>query len=90
MSSHEATPLNRDQTIARFRALRAEHARAAAFYANRVERARASARYSDVAQWTGKYRRSAARCRLFGEMIRSEGGATHSEGEMIRSEREAA
>jgi hypothetical protein len=72
MSSPEATTLNRDETIARFRAIRAEHARAAAFYANRVEHARASARSSDVAQWTDKYRLSAARCRQFGEMIRSE------------------
>jgi hypothetical protein len=72
MSSPDATTLNRDQTIARFRAARAEHARAAAFYANRVEQARASARSGDVSQWTDKYRRSVARCRLFGEMIRSE------------------
>jgi hypothetical protein len=72
MTSRETTTPNREQTIARARAMRAEHARAAAFYANRVAHARASARYSDVAQWTDEYRRSAARCRLFGEMIRSE------------------
>jgi hypothetical protein len=72
MNSRESTTPNREQTIARARAVRAEHARAAAFYANRVEQARASARDSDVAQWTDEYRRSAARCRLFGEMIRSE------------------
>jgi hypothetical protein len=72
MSNPEATRLNRDQTIARFRAIRAEHARAAAFYANRVEHARASARRGDVAQWTANYRRSVARCRIVGEMIRSE------------------
>jgi hypothetical protein len=72
MNSRESTTPNREQTIARARAVRAEHARAAAFYANRVEQARASARCRDVAQWTDEYRRSAARCRLFGEMIRSE------------------
>jgi hypothetical protein len=72
MNSRESTNPNRDQTIARARAIRAEQARAAAFYANRVEQARASARYGDVAHWTDEYRRSAARCRLFGEMIRSE------------------
>jgi hypothetical protein len=72
MSSREFTPLDRDQTIARVRAVRAEHARAAAFYANRVEQARAGARYSAVARWTTEYRRSAARCRVLGEMIRNE------------------
>jgi hypothetical protein len=72
MNSRESTTPSRDQTIARARAVRAEHARAAAFYANRVEQARASARCSDVAQWTDEYRRSTARCRLIGEMIRSE------------------
>jgi hypothetical protein len=72
MNSRESTTPSREQTIARARAVRAEHARAAAFYANRVEQARASARCSDVAQWTDEYRRSTARCRLIGEMIRSE------------------
>jgi len=72
MNSRESTTPSREQTIARARAARAEHARAAAFYANRVEQARASARCSDVAQWTDEYRRSTARCRLIGEMIRSE------------------
>jgi hypothetical protein len=72
MNSRESTTPNRELTIARARAVRAEHARAAAFYANRVEQARASARHGDMAQWTDEYRRSASRCRLFGEMIRSE------------------
>ena len=72
MNSRESTTPSREQTTARARAVRAEHARAAAFYANRVEQARASARCSDVAQWTDEYRRSTARCRLIGEMIRSE------------------
>jgi hypothetical protein len=72
MNSREFTTPNHEQKIARARAVRAEHARAAAFYANRVEQARASARRRDAAQWTDEYRRSAARCRLIGEMIRSE------------------
>jgi hypothetical protein len=72
MNSRETTTPNRDQTLARARAIRAEHARAAAFYANRVEQARAAARHNDVARWTDEYRRSVARCRQFGEMIRSE------------------
>ena len=73
MNSRESTTPSHEQRIARARAVRAEHARAAAFYADRVEQARASARRRDVAQWTeDEYRRSAARCRLIGEMIRSE------------------
>jgi hypothetical protein len=72
MKSRETTPPNRDQAIARARAIRAQHARAAALYANRVEQARASARYGEVAQWTDKYRRSAGRCRLIGDLIRGE------------------
>ena len=82
MSSREATPPNREQTIARARAARAEQAMAAALYANRFEQARAAARYRAMARWTAEYRRSAARCRRLGEIIRSE-----SESE---SEREAA
>ena len=72
MNSREFTRPNREHTIARARAVRAEHARAAALYANRVEQARALARSREVAQWTDEYRRSAARCRLIGEMIRGE------------------
>jgi hypothetical protein len=72
MSSREATRFDREQTIERVRAVRAEHARAAAFYAKRVEQARAAGRYGAVTRWTTEYRRSAARCRLLGEMIRSE------------------
>lgn len=84
MSSREATPSNREQTIARARAARAEQAMAAALYANRVEQARAAARYRAMARWTAEYRRSAARCRRLGEIIRSE---CESESEI---EREAA
>ena len=72
MSTREATTPDREQTIARIRVVRAEHARAAQFYANRAQQARAAARYSAVARWTDEYRRSAARCRLLGEMIRHE------------------
>ena len=84
MSSREATPPNREQTIARARAARAEQAMAAALYANRVEQARAAAGYRSMARWTAEYRRSAARCRRLGEIIRSE---RESESEI---EREAA
>jgi hypothetical protein len=72
MSSREATPASRESTIERVRAVRAEQARAAQFYANRVEQARATSRYSAMAQWNAEYRRSVARCRLLGEMIRRE------------------
>jgi hypothetical protein len=75
MSSRESTRSNRQQTIARARAIRAEHAIAAALYANRVEQARATARYRAIARWTAEYRRSAARCRQLGEIIRSDGEA---------------
>jgi hypothetical protein len=71
----EARKPDREQTFARARAIRAEHAMAAAFYANRVEQARAAARYAAVTRWTNEYKRSAARCRLLGEMIRCERGA---------------
>jgi hypothetical protein len=72
MSSRDATAPNRKQTIARARAVRAENAVAAALYANRAERARATARHGAMARWTAEYRRSAARCRRLGQIIRSE------------------
>jgi hypothetical protein len=72
MTTREATTPDRAQTIARARAIRAEEAIAAALCANRVERARSTARSAAVARWTDEYRRSAARCRQLGEMIRSE------------------
>lgn len=75
MTSRESTNPSREQTLARARAVRAEHAIAAALYANRVEQARAGARYGAMARWTDEYRRSAARCRQLGEIIRSEGEA---------------
>ena len=72
MISRDATaPPSNEQTIARARTVRAENAIAAALYANRVERARAASRYREVALWTAEYRRSAARCRRLGEIIRS-------------------
>ena len=72
MISREHNTPSVEQTIARARAVRAEHAMAAALFANRVEHARAAARYRAMAQWTAEYRRSAARCRELGEIIRSE------------------
>lgn len=70
MSSLAAAELTREETIARARAIRTEHAIAAALYANRAEQARAAARYNTMAQWTAEYRRSAARCRRLGDIIR--------------------
>jgi len=75
MSSRDAAILDRDQTIARARAIRAEHARAAAFYANRAEQTRAVTRPTVVGEWTDRYRRAAASCRRLGDMIRSDGEA---------------
>jgi hypothetical protein len=72
MSTGEATAPSRTQTIARARAARAEQAIAAARYANRVEQARAAARHRAMARWTAEYRRSAARCRRLGEIIRND------------------
>jgi hypothetical protein len=72
MTSREACPRTSEQTIARTRVVRTEHAIAAALYANRVEQARASARQGAMARWSAEYRRSAARCRRLGEFIRSE------------------
>ena len=66
------TTLDRHHAIARVREIRAEHARAAAFYANRVAQARATGRYKAATRWTEEYRRAAARCRVLGEMLRSE------------------
>ena len=90
MSSREATPPNGEQTIARARAARAEQAMAAALYANRVEQARAAARHGAVARWTAEYRRSAARCRRLGEIIRSESESESEIGSESEIEREAA
>lgn len=75
MTSREATQPSRELTIARARAVRAEHAIAAALYANRAERARAAARYGAMARWREEYQRSAARCRRLGEIIRSDSAA---------------
>lgn len=71
MTSREGTAPS-ELSIARARAIRAEHAMAAAHYANHVERARATARYAAMARYTDQYRRSAASCRRLGEIIRSE------------------
>jgi hypothetical protein len=52
--------------------MRKEYARAAAFYANRLERAQGSPRVAAVERWAAQYRRSAAKCRQLGEVIRGE------------------
>jgi hypothetical protein len=72
MLSRDTTARSTQPTIAQARAVRAEHAIAAALYANRVEQARAASRYTEMALWTAEYRRSAARCRRLGELIRSQ------------------
>lgn len=69
--SRKGAPPRSAETIAKARALRAEHAQAAAYQARRVEQARAAARYTEAARWTEGYRRSVARCRLLGEVIRA-------------------
>jgi hypothetical protein len=72
MLTDEATSSASEQTLVRARALRDEYARAAALYAYRIERARASARAGSVAYWAAEYRRSTAKCRVLGEIIRGE------------------
>jgi hypothetical protein len=68
--SRKRAPSRGGETIAKARALRAEHAQAAAYQAHRVEQARAAAHYTEAARWAEGYRRSVARCRLLGEVIR--------------------
>ena len=68
--SRKGGPPRAAATIAKARALRAENAREAAYQARRAEQARATANYTEAARWTEGYRRSAARCRLLGELIR--------------------
>ena len=72
MLTDEGSSSPSEETLTRARALRDEYARAAALYAYRIERARASARVGAVAHWTAEYRRSAARCRALGEIIRGD------------------
>jgi hypothetical protein len=71
LSRKGALPRDAD-TIAKARALRAEYAQAAAYRAYRGERARAASHYAEAARWTEGYRRTVARCRLLGEVIRGE------------------
>jgi hypothetical protein len=61
-----------DLTVEQARAMRADQARLAALYADRVEQTRAAAQPSAMRHWLEAYRRSASRCRLLGERIRSE------------------
>ena len=74
MISREATRLDREQSVPRVRAVRAEQARAAALLTCRIELARAAAGYGAAARWTNEYRRSGARCRQ--QIIRGEREAT--------------
>ena len=63
MPSYNATSSHSEKALVSARALREEHARAAALYAYRIERARRSGSVEAVARWTTEYRRSAASCR---------------------------
>ena len=72
MLTDEATSCRSEETLIRARALRDEYARAAALYAYRIERAQASAQVGAVARWAAEYRRSSAKCRVLGELIRGE------------------
>ena len=74
--SHKGPPPRAAETIAKARAMRAEHAQAAAYQAHRAEQARAAANHKEAARWTEGYRCSVARCRLLGEVIR--GGGSRS------------
>jgi hypothetical protein len=77
--SRKGPPPRDPETIAKARALRAEHAQAATYQARRAEQARAAANYKEAARWTEGYRCSVARCRLLGEVIR-EGGSRSPAG----------
>jgi hypothetical protein len=68
-----------DLTVEQARVMRADHARLAALYANRVEQVQAAAECGAMAHWRHEYRRSASRCRLLGERIRT--GGCHSPAE---------
>jgi hypothetical protein len=69
--SRGAVPPGAADTIAKARALRAEHALAAAYQAHRVEQARAAFHHPEAARWEAEYGHSVARCRLLGEVIRA-------------------
>lgn len=72
MVTNEVTSSPSEEAMRRARTLRDEYARAAALYAYRIERARMRARTGEVAHWTAEYRRSTARCRALGEIIRGQ------------------
>lgn len=74
MISREANRVDREQSVPRVRAVRAEYTRAAALLTSRIELAPAAAGYGAAARWTNGYRRSAARCRQ--QIIRGEREAT--------------
>ena len=86
--SHGGGQVGPAATIAQARALRAEHAQAAAYQGYRAQQARAASHHSDAARWTEEYRRSVARCRLLGDLIRAggvkSGGAASTVTPLIR------
>ena len=72
MPSDNATSGPSRQTLAGARALRDEYARTAALYAYRIETAPGTAPTGAVARWMTQYRRSAASCRVLGQIVRGE------------------
>jgi hypothetical protein len=72
MLREETILRQRDERLARARALRDEYARAAALCAYRIERVREGPRRAELGELTLEYRRSVARCRLLGQVIRGE------------------
>jgi hypothetical protein len=72
-----------DLTVEQARAMRGDQARLAALYADRVEQPQAAAECGAMAHWRLEYRRSASRCRLLGERIRT--GCCHSPAERVQA-----
>jgi hypothetical protein len=72
LPSDNATSSPSQEALVSARALRGDYARAAALYAYRIEAARETAPVGAVTRWTSEYRRSAASCRLLGQIIRGE------------------
>ena len=74
--SRKGPPSRAAETIAKARALRSEHAQAAAYQAHRAEQARAAGNHEEAVRWAEGYRCSVARCRLLGEVIRRGGSSS--------------
>ncbi len=75
MLIRERNPIHHDLTVAQARTMRAEQAGLTAFYADRAAQAGATAQFGPLAYWRDEYRRSTARCRMLGDLIRGERAA---------------